>query len=82
VRWAFTAPVAGGPTAAAEAAQSFCEGVSQDIPIWENKIYRDRPVLTRSEKPILEHRRWAQQFYSDFEDTDDQELFAELDQED
>ena len=38
--------------------------MSQDIPIWENKVYRDRPVLTRSERPILEHRKWAEQFYS------------------
>ena len=45
-------------------------GVSQDIPIWENKIYRDPPVLTRTEKLILEHRKWARQFYSDFDDSD------------
>ncbi len=82
VRWAFTAPVESGPNAATEAAESFCEGVSQDIPIWENKVYRDRPVLTRSERPILEHRRWSQQFYCDFEEPDDHELFAELDEED
>ena len=40
--------------------------MSQDIPIWENKVYRDHPVLTRSERPILEHRRWARQFYSGY----------------
>jgi 3-Ketosteroid 9alpha-hydroxylase C-terminal domain len=39
--------------------------VSQDIPIWENKVYRDPPIVTKTEKLILEHRRWAQQFYSD-----------------
>ena len=42
-----------------KAAESFCDGVSQDIPIWENKVYRERPVLTRSERPIIDHRRWA-----------------------
>ncbi len=25
-------------------------------------------MLTRSEKLILEHRRWARQFYSDYDD--------------
>ena len=64
VRWIFTAPLANGPGAAEEAAESFCAGVSQDIPIWENKVYRDPPVITRTEKLILEHRRWAEQFYS------------------
>ena len=64
VRWVFTAPRASGDTAALDAADAFCAGVSQDIPIWENKIYRDPPVVTKTEKLILEHRRWCQQFYS------------------
>jgi len=64
VRWIFTSPKANGETAAEDAAASFCAGVSQDIPIWENKVYRDPPVVTKTEKLILEHRRWSQQFYS------------------
>jgi nitrite reductase/ring-hydroxylating ferredoxin subunit len=64
VRWIFTAPRGNGEEAAREAAAGFSAGVSQDIPIWENKIYRDPPVITRTEKLILEHRRWAEQFYS------------------
>lgn len=68
VRWIFTAPRTAGDDAAEKAAESFCAGVSQDIPIWENKVYRDPPVVTRSEKLILEHRRWARQFYSGLDD--------------
>jgi nitrite reductase/ring-hydroxylating ferredoxin subunit len=64
VRWIFTAPKANGDDAAEQAAASFCAGVSQDIPIWENKLYRDPPVITKTEKLILEHRRWSEQFYS------------------
>lgn len=64
VRWIFTAPLANGEGAVEQAAESFCSGVSQDIPIWENKVYRDPPVITRTEKLILEHRRWSEQFYS------------------
>lgn len=64
VRWVFTSPRANGEEAAMMAADSFCAGVSQDIPIWENKIYQDPPVITRVEKLILEHRRWSEQFYS------------------
>jgi hypothetical protein len=64
VRWIFTSPRSLGDGAAEQAAESFCAGVSQDIPIWENKVYRDPPVITKTEKLILEHRRWCEQFYS------------------
>jgi phenylpropionate dioxygenase-like ring-hydroxylating dioxygenase large terminal subunit len=64
IRWIFTAPRSNGESAAEKAANTFCKNVSQDIPIWENKVYRETPVLRPSEKPITEHRRWAQQFYS------------------
>jgi hypothetical protein len=67
VRWIFTAPVANGPDATREAATSFSSGVSQDLPIWENKRYVERPVITKSEKKLLEQREWARQFYSGFE---------------
>ena len=64
VRWVFTSPRSLGEGAAEQAAESFSAGVSQDIPIWENKVYRDPPVITKTEKLILEHRRWCEQFYS------------------
>jgi len=64
VRWIFTSPKKNGDDAAVAAADSFCAGVSQDIPIWENKVYRDPPIITKTEKLILEHRRWSEQFYS------------------
>jgi phenylpropionate dioxygenase-like ring-hydroxylating dioxygenase large terminal subunit len=67
VRWVFTAPRSAGPDAAEQAAEMLCAGVSQDIPIWENKVYREHPVLTKSERPILEQRLWARQFYSTLE---------------
>ncbi len=65
VRWLFTAPRANGEAAAAEAAELLGGGVSQDIAIWENKLYRSQPVLTKGERPILEQRQWARQFYTD-----------------
>jgi len=64
-RWIFTAPNSiGGERAARAAGDNFMAGVSQDVPIWENKVYREAPMLTRLEKGIAEHRRWARQFYS------------------
>jgi cholesterol 7-dehydrogenase len=35
----------------------------RDIGIWENKIYREKPMLTRGDGPIHQLRRWYSQFY-------------------
>jgi phenylpropionate dioxygenase-like ring-hydroxylating dioxygenase large terminal subunit len=67
VRWIFTAPKANGPDAARAAATNFSAGVSQDLPIWENKRYVARPVVTKNEKKLLEQRQWALQFYSNYD---------------
>jgi nitrite reductase/ring-hydroxylating ferredoxin subunit len=37
--------------------------IMADIPIWENKVYRDQPVLCDGDGPIVKFRRWARQFY-------------------
>jgi hypothetical protein len=36
--------------------------VEEDIPIWENKIYRPRPLLSAGERSIPMLRHWSQQF--------------------
>lgn len=65
VRWTFLAPAGHGPGAARAASAALTGGLSQDIPIWENKRYLPRPVLLKEERTILDHRRWCLQFYSD-----------------
>ncbi|MGB2922914.1 MAG: Rieske 2Fe-2S domain-containing protein [Mycobacterium sp.] len=44
--------------------RDFCKQIEQDIPIWENKIYRDRPALARGEAAIMKFRSWAEQSYA------------------
>jgi 3-ketosteroid 9alpha-monooxygenase subunit A len=39
--------------------------VEQDIPIWENKVYLDSPVLCDGDGPIAKYRKWFQQFYGE-----------------
>jgi phenylpropionate dioxygenase-like ring-hydroxylating dioxygenase large terminal subunit len=46
-------------------ARDFCKQIEQDIPIWENKIYRERPQLARGEGAITEFRAWARQSYEE-----------------
>jgi phenylpropionate dioxygenase-like ring-hydroxylating dioxygenase large terminal subunit len=38
--------------------------IDQDIPIWETKVYRDKPVLCDGDGPIPAFRQWIRQFYA------------------
>lgn len=38
-------------------------GFEDDIRIWENKLYRETPVLCDGDGPISQLRRWYRQFY-------------------
>lgn len=44
--------------------------LEQDIPIWENKVYVDPPVLCDGDGPIGPFRQWAKQFYPPTEQAD------------
>ena len=39
--------------------------LAQDIPIWENKIYVNPPLVVDNDGPIGIFRRWTKQFYSE-----------------
>ncbi|MEZ4380485.1 MAG: Rieske 2Fe-2S domain-containing protein [Nannocystaceae bacterium] len=57
----------GDPEYIAEVAELFFEALKsdfvKDFPIWENKVYRGRPVLSGADGPIGTYRRWARQFH-------------------
>jgi 3-ketosteroid 9alpha-monooxygenase subunit A len=36
---------------------------TRDIPVWEAKIYHDKPILCHTEGNIIRIRKWATQFY-------------------
>jgi phenylpropionate dioxygenase-like ring-hydroxylating dioxygenase large terminal subunit len=42
----------------------FRNDVLQDVPIWENKRYVERPPLAAGDGPVPLYRKWAQQFYA------------------
>ncbi|MGI9288117.1 MAG: Rieske 2Fe-2S domain-containing protein [Pseudomonadales bacterium] len=42
---------------------SHAEGVKADIPIWQEKVYQENPVLCDGDGPIAKHRKWFSQFY-------------------
>lgn len=37
--------------------------LEQDIPVWENKIYLDKPMIVPTDGPIGMFRKWSKQFY-------------------
>lgn len=43
---------------------AFRSDLRQDFPIWEHKVYVERPRLAKGDGPIPAYRRWAEQFYS------------------
>lgn len=46
-----------------QAYRGYVSDVSKDFPIWQNKVYLDRPILASGDGPILRYRHWARQFY-------------------
>lgn len=41
---------------------SFVHDFAKDFPIWENKRYLDRPVLSAADGPVGVYRKWCRQF--------------------
>jgi phenylpropionate dioxygenase-like ring-hydroxylating dioxygenase large terminal subunit len=57
-------PETGGPSRYGQGLmREFRRQIQQDIPIWENKMYRTHPRLAMGEGPIVDFRRWTEQFY-------------------
>jgi hypothetical protein len=42
----------------------FRRDTERDFPIWEHKVYLERPRLAKGDGPLLPFRNWAHQFYS------------------
>lgn len=55
--------------------------IDQDVPIWENKVYREKPALCKADGPIMRYRNWARQFYAGMDPHDSDRLEDETDDE-
>jgi 3-ketosteroid 9alpha-hydroxylase-like protein len=38
--------------------------ITEDIPIWEHKVYRPSPLGCDGDGPIVQYRQWTRPFYS------------------
>ncbi len=72
LRFNFSVKKTGGAEMARGVGKAFVAEVSrqveQDIPIWENKIQHEKPLLCDGDGPIALFRRWCTQFYTYPED--------------
>jgi phenylpropionate dioxygenase-like ring-hydroxylating dioxygenase large terminal subunit len=81
IRFAFTYPKSAPGSIEEAAFKEACEriagqtGLIADLPIWNHKIHRPRPILCDGDGPILAYRKWFEQFY-DF-DREPQKAAAE-----
>jgi hypothetical protein len=39
------------------------DGLSDDYPIWANKVHKHRPVLCKGDHTLVLFRKWVRQFY-------------------
>ena len=60
---------------AAQYIDNLREGFLQDVRIWENKIYLDKPMLCDGDGPITKLRRWYKQFYTPSAEVDPQAVY-------
>jgi hypothetical protein len=44
------------------------DGLSDDYPIWANKVHKHRPVFCKEDQPLVTFRKWVRQFYITSED--------------
>jgi nitrite reductase/ring-hydroxylating ferredoxin subunit len=65
LRWSFTVTRNLASSIGADFIEGLIAAVQPDIPIWEHKLYRPRPMLCDGDGPIAEFRTWARQFYSE-----------------
>ena len=43
--------------------QGIKAGIFDDFPIWEHKIYREKPVFCKADTTLVMFRKWVRQFY-------------------
>jgi len=67
VRFSFMVKKVGGKSVTEGIGKAYIAEIErqleQDIPIWENKVFMDPPVLCDGDGPIGKFRKWCKQFY-------------------
>ncbi len=63
MRWTLTVRREIEDVAGDEVMKSIIDGLSDDYPIWANKVHKRRPVFCKADKTLVMFRQWVRQFY-------------------
>lgn len=69
LRYSFVVRSDGDAKASDRLAAGFIEEIHQrtveDVELWESKAYLHKPALAHGDGPIMQYRRWCEQFYAE-----------------
>jgi 3-ketosteroid 9alpha-monooxygenase subunit A len=69
LRYSFVVRHTGDAAATTSLGESFIreihERTAEDVEVWEAKAYVTRPALAHGDGPIMQYRRWCEQFYAE-----------------
>ena len=63
MRWTLTVRREIEDMAGDEVMRGIIEGLSDDYPIWANKVHKHRPVFCKGDETLVTFRKWVRQFY-------------------
>ena len=63
MRWTLTVRREIEDLAGDDVMQGIIDGLSDDYPIWANKVHKHRPVFCKEDKTLVMFRKWVRQFY-------------------
>ncbi len=65
MRWTLTVRREIEDLAGDDVMRGIIEGLSDDYPIWANKVHKRRPVFCKGDDTLVTFRKWVRQFYLD-----------------
>ena len=68
MRWTLTVRREIEDAAGDDVMKGIIDGLSDDYPIWANKVHRRRPVFCKGDESLVMFRKWVRQFYLTSED--------------
>ena len=63
MRWTLTVRREIEDLAGDEVMRGIIDGLSDDYPIWANKVHKQRPLFCKGDKTLVLFRKWVRQFY-------------------
>ncbi|MEH6584107.1 MAG: Rieske 2Fe-2S domain-containing protein [Halioglobus sp.] len=65
MRWTLTVRKEIEDLAGDDVIKGIISGLSDDYPIWANKVHKHRPIFCKGDDTLVTFRRWVRQFYID-----------------